>query len=301
MQNPTISFEFMPPRNAASETDFWNTTNLLMSAHPDFISVTYGAGGHNRGTAHAVTERLVREAPVRPLAHLTCVGATKAETTDVIDSYLGSGVRTFLALRGDQPANGATPDDALGSAIELMALVKERERVRCDASPANTLRAAVAPLIIAVAAFPAGNPAAGTSPRQEAERLLIKQAAGAAFAVTQLFYDPEIYLSFVEEARAIGVTIPILAGLLPATNPRRLRRVAELTGVRPDPQLLEALEGSADPTAVGIRVTGRVIREVLAGGAPGIHIYTFNQAEPTLAVLSAANLIEPSPLRSAHV
>jgi 5,10-methylenetetrahydrofolate reductase len=292
MSKPTISFEFMPPREDPCDVKFWQTVDSLIATQPDFVSVTYGAGGHNRATAHAVTERLVRQAPVRPLAHLTCVGATRAETTEVIDSYLESGVRAFLALRGDQPLDNAAPDDALSSAVELIALLQARERTRCDGSASSALRAAVSPLIIAVATFPAGNPAAGTSPKQEAERLLVKQSAGANFAITQLFYDADVYLDFVELARRVGVTIPILAGILPATNPRRLRRIGELTGIEPNPAFISALESADDPVAVGINATGQLIKGLLDGGAPGVHIYTFNQASPTLAALTAADLLK---------
>lgn len=296
MSTPTISFELMPPRTSCDDPSFWEAVDNLVAVHPDFVSVTYGAGGHNRDTAHAVTARLVRQAPIRTLAHLTCVGASRGETTEVIDSYLASGVRSFLALRGDQPQGRAASPDALKSSIELIALLRSREALRCAESASAALRSAVAPLIVSVATFPAGNPAAGTTPTQEVERLLVKQAAGASFAITQLFYDADIYLNFVDEARQAGVTIPILAGILPATHPRRLRRVAELTGVAPDPLFMDALENAADPASLGIAESGRVIERILAAGAPGVHLYTFNQAKPTLQVLAAANLIKPETI-----
>lgn len=290
---PTVSFEFMPPRSAAATPKFWDTVKLLETTTPDFVSVTYGAGGHNRDTAHQIVSKMVRESPCRTLAHLTCVGAPRSETVRVIDDYLDSGVRAFLALRGDQPVGGEIYPDQLKSSVELIALVREREATRCQASSANALRAAVHPLIISVATFPAGNPAAGTTPTQEVERLLIKQAAGASFAITQLFYDPQIYTRFVAEARAAGVHIPILAGILPPTNPRRLRRTAELTGVQPDQALLEQLESATpeEQQRIGVQAGGALIEEILAGGAPGVHIYTFNQAEPTVAVLEQSGLI----------
>lgn len=293
---PTLSFELMPPRSAKSEAAFWDTVKALEATLPDFLSVTYGAGGHNRDTAHAVTSRLVREAPFRPLAHLTCVGASREETAQVIDEYLASGVRAFLALRGDPPREDAEPkEDELKSSIELISLLKARDQARCELSSANMLRAAIHPLIIGVATFPAGNPAAGTTPTQEVERLLIKQAAGASFAITQLFYEPKIYTLFVKEARAAGVRIPILAGILLPTSPQRLRRVAELTGIEPDPCLLRALEDADDAQRLelGISAGALLIEEVLAAGAPGVHVYTFNQAHPTLEVLARADLIGP--------
>ncbi len=292
----------MPPRTDASEPKFWSTVSALKETLPDFISVTYGAGGHNRHTAHAVTTRLVRQIPTRPLAHLTCVGTSKEETTQVIDDYLDSGVRSFLALRGDEPKDPSrlrpqhARKDELKSSIELITLLRQRDEARCELSSANLLRATIRPLIIAVATFPAGNPAAGTTPTQEVERLLIKQAAGASFAITQLFYHPDTYTDFVCQARAAGVQIPIVAGILPPTNPRRLRRVAELTGVEPDSTLLRNLERADgdQQEELGIAAGARLVKSILAAGAPGVHIYTFNQAHPTLEVLSRAGLIGPS-------
>ncbi|MCD4548981.1 methylenetetrahydrofolate reductase [Schaalia sp. lx-260] len=290
---PTISFELMPPRSENTIPQFWNTVAALEETLPDFISVTYGAGGHNRGSAQEVITRLVRTAPQRSLAHLTCVGASRAETTAVIDNYLANGVRAFLALRGDPPRNGVRMADELTSSLELITLLKQREYYRCQYSASNVLRGVIHPLIIAVATFPAGNPAAGTTPTQEVERLLLKQAAGASFAITQLFYHSDIYIDFVNEARAAGVTIPILAGILPPTHPQRLRRVEELTGVKADAKLLRRLEeaNKADCFHIGVEAAATLIRDILASGAPGVHLYTYNQAEPTLAILQHSHLI----------
>lgn len=300
---PTLSFELMPPRTEKGTQKFWETTRELVQTSPDFISVTYGAGGHNRDTAHGVTARLVRESPVRPLAHLTCVGVSREETTRVIDQYLDSGVRAFLALRGDPPIEERDPDPTeLPSSLELIALLRERERQRCELSPSDRLRGVVKPLIIAVATFPAGNPAAGTTITQEVERLLLKQAAGASFAITQLFYNPEKYLRFTEQAQAAGVHIPILPGILPPTNSRRLRRVAELSGVQPDRNLLKKLDAASPEEAVevGIRAGASLIEAVLEGGAPGVHLYTFNQAGVNLEILARAGLLGPKAAPGLH-
>ena len=273
---------------------FWETVDTLVETAPDFISVTYGAGGHNRETAHAVVAKLVREVPVRPLAHLTCVGASRAETTAVIDQYLSSGVRSFLALRGDPPVGGSGHHPTeLSSSVELIALLRDRENSRCGKSASDGLRGVIRPLIIAVAAFPSGNPAAGTTPVQEAERLLLKQAAGASFAITQLFYDPDVYERFIRLTRDMGVRIPILPGVLPPTNPRRLRRVAELSGIEPDSDLLAKLEGTTESQAetIGVAAGAALVERVLEMGAPGVHMYTFNQAEPNLQILEKAGLI----------
>lgn len=295
----TLSFEVMPPRHPELAPRFWGTVDDLVASHPDFLSVTYGAAGQDRTSARAVVSRLVRDTPVQPIAHLTCVGNSVDEVSSVVTDYLDTGVRTFLALRGDPPVDEPDWSPAAGgvsSATQLVALIRALEARRCSAHPGAALRAAFKPLTIAVAAFPGGNPAAGTTPEQEVERLLVKQAAGADFAITQLFWEPDTYVSFVERARACGVTIPVLAGLLPPTDPARLRRVTDLTGIEAPRGLLDRLSAQGDQGAchrVGVREGARTAREVLAAGAPGVHLYTFNRAAPALDLLQEAGLLDP--------
>lgn len=293
---PTVSFELMPPRNPDAAPKFWETARRLVAVRPDFISVTYGAAGTDRATTRSVVTRLAAETPVLPIAHLTCVGATRRDVADVIDEFLAVGVRSFLALRGDPPRDEpswAPPSDGVASSDELIRLLREVEESRCSHDPASALRGAARPLTIAVATFPSGNPAAGTSPVQEAQRLREKQDAGADFAITQLFYDAQTYTSFLDLARELGITIPILAGILPMTDPARLRRVAELTGVPIPTAVVRDLEAAASDSArhdLGIDATSRLAREVLAAGAPGLHIYTFNKHQPALDLLEGVNL-----------
>jgi len=293
---PTVSFEVMPPRNPQAAPKFWANASQLVDAHPDFVSVTYGAAGTDRDTARTVVDALLRRTPVLPIAHLTCVGHSRDAVAEVVEEFLDSGVRSFLALRGDPPVG--QPDwrpspGGVNSSVELVALMREVERRRCESHPGTALRAAAHPMTIAVATFPNGNPAAGTTPAQEIERLLVKQAAGADFAITQLFYEAEVYASFVERARAAGIRIPILAGLLPATDPRRLRRVADLSGIEAPAALVAELEAAPDDEsrhAAGIAWTARLAQAVLDAGAPGLHVYTFNQARPALDLLEGVNL-----------
>ena len=151
-----------------------------------------------------------------------------------------------------------------------------------------------------MAAFPAGNPAAGTTPAQEVERLLVKQAAGASFAITQLFWDADVYASFVERARRAGVTLPIVPGLLPATDPARLRRVQDLTGIEVPGHILAALSDRSDQEAryaFGAAFGSRLVHAVIDAGAPGVHLYTFNQARPVLDILALMG-VGPDPDRS---
>ncbi len=293
---PTISFEMMPPRNPDAAPKFWENARQLVAARPDFISVTYGAAGTDRETTRNVVTRLAAQTPVLPIAHLTCVGATRGHVAEVIDEFLGAGVRSFLALRGDPPRDQPDwqpPADGVHSSDELIHLLREVEAQRCSHHPALALRGAARPLTVAVATFPNGNVAAGTTPQQEAVRLWEKQQAGADFAITQLFYDADSYNTFVDTAREAGVTIPILAGILPMTDPKRLRRVEELTGVAAPAALVRDLDRLDSATArhdLGIRATIDVVDEVLQAGAPGLHVYTFNKYEPALDLLEGVNL-----------
>ncbi|WP_256390408.1 methylenetetrahydrofolate reductase [Cellulosimicrobium protaetiae] len=293
---PTVSFELMPPRRPDAAPKFWETARRLVATHPDFVSVTYGAAGTDRATARQVVGRLLQGTPVLPIAHLTCVGASREDVEEVINDFLDEGVRSFLALRGDPPRD--QPDwqpapDGVRSSTELVALLREVEASRCAADPAAALRGAARPLTIAVATFCDGNPAAGTTRSQEVRRLWQKQQAGASFAITQLFYDASSYTDFVAEARAAGVTIPILAGLLPTTEPARLRRVEELTGVRAPQHLLDALDALPDPEAqhaYGIAYTVDLAQRVLDAGTPGLHVYTFNKHRAALDLLEGVHL-----------
>ncbi|GII98924.1 methylenetetrahydrofolate reductase (NADPH) [Sediminihabitans luteus] len=293
---PTISFELMPPRNPAAAPKFWDTASRLVAARPDFISVTYGAAGNDRDTARTVVGHLIKSTPVLPIAHLTCVGASRDDVSEVISDFLDEGVRSFLALRGDPPKD--QPDwlpaeGSVASSIELVDLLREVEAHRCAASASTALRGAARPLTICVATFPDGNRDAGTTRAQEVTRLLEKQHAGADFAITQLFYEASSYTDFVTEARDAGVTIPILAGILPMTEPRRLHRVEELTGVPAPREVVAALEAAPDDDArhaLGIDRTVALAQEVLDAGAPGLHVYTFNKYQAALDLLEGVHL-----------
>ncbi|MBD8078439.1 methylenetetrahydrofolate reductase [Cellulosimicrobium arenosum] len=286
----------MPPRRPQAAPKFWETARQLVAVQPDFLSVTYGAAGNDRETALTVIGRLLQGTPVHAIAHLTCVGASREVVEDVVADFLDAGVRSFLALRGDPPKDDpdwSPAEDGVGSSIELVALLREVEAARCAANPSLALRGAARPLTIAVATFPDGNRDAGTTRTQEVHRLLEKQRAGADFAITQLFYEASSYVDFVAEARAAGVTIPILAGLIPMTDPARLLRVETLTGVPAPRALVEALEAEPDPErrhALGTRHGVALAQQVLDAGAPGLHIYTFNKYEAAIDLLEGVHL-----------
>ena len=296
-ERPTVSFEVFPPREAAAEPRVWRTVRHLEAARPDFVSVTYGASGSTRERTRALVTRILRETNLTPIAHLTCVAASREEIGAVVDEFLDAGVRSFLALRGDPPAGdvGWRPHpDGLRTAAELVSLLRRIEARRCARSQAQAVRATVHRLAIAVAAFPRGNHGAGSSREEDLQALLDKQAAGADFAVTQVFYEAESYLELVGAARRAGVSIPIIPGVVPATDPDRLLRVQALTGVRVPRELLDRLGSAEDPAArhrQGVRATADLVRAVLDGGAPGVHLFTFNRHEAALDVLDAVGLM----------
>ncbi len=298
-----ISFEIYPPRSDAGLPALYETITELAAVRPRFISVTFGAGGSTRGRSLEVLTHILRETEVSPLAHLTCVGSSYTEANAIIREFLDAGITRFLALRGDPPA-GATEDDAflgdLESAAQLVQLIgrvqAEREPYAEGLVPGFPGAARVARrerVEVSVAAFPNGHPRS-RRPGDDIDALLAKQAAGATMAITQLFFHADDYLGFVERARAAGVTMPILPGIMPLTSPGRLRRVLELTGDPSPRRLAAALETAATPEAqraVGIDHAAELARAVQAGGAPGIHLYAFNNHATVLAVLRTAGLI----------
>lgn len=303
MPRVPFSFELYPPRSTASTEALHRTIGHLAAVGPEFLSVTYGAGGSTGGRSLEVLRHIRANTDVEPLAHLTCVGNTYEGATRLIREFLDAGILSFLALRGDPPTGHAEGEPFLGdleSAAQLVQLIDrvQAERAPYEESPVPGLPGAarVAPrrkASIAVAAFPNGHPRSAYR-TQHVEALLAKQAAGATLAITQLFFHADHYLAFVERARSAGVTIPILPGIMPITSPARLARVLELTGEELPGELAVALE--IEPTVEGRRQVGvewaaRLASDVVAGGAPGVHLYAFNQHDTVLDVLAAAGIL----------
>ncbi|WBU38890.1 methylenetetrahydrofolate reductase [Homoserinibacter sp. YIM 151385] len=308
----TFSFELYPPRTPAAEAGLWSTLHRLVAAGPEFVSVTFGAGGGTRDRSLEVLTHLLRETSVKPMAHLTCVGSSYAQASRLIREFLDAGVTSFLALRGDPPADappGETGLGDLGSAGELVQLIhrvqKERvpfEELDVPGAPGAKRLAKGEKVMIAVAAFPTGHPRS-RSRAQDIDTLLAKEAAGANLAITQLFFEADDYLGFVQRAREAGVRMRILPGIMPVLSARRLHRIVELTGEALPEQLLRDLERADEPEAVGIAHAARLGARLLEGGAPGLHLYTFNRAEAPLAVLRETGLLDdaPTPSTPAHL
>ncbi|MFT4124104.1 MAG: methylenetetrahydrofolate reductase [Microbacteriaceae bacterium] len=298
----TFSFELYPPRSVAAELALQDSLTHLVASGPEFISVTYGANGSTRGMSLDVLRRLLRTG-VEPMAHLTCVGSSYAEASRLIREFLDAGVTSFLALRGDPPrgvAEGEAFLGDLGSASELVQLI---HRVQAERSPFSLADVPGFPaarklargerVTIAVAAFPNGHPRS-RSVEQDLDTLLAKEAAGANLAISQLFFHADDFLGFVDRARAAGVTMRILPGIMPVLSPQRLARILELTGEAEPRALRRALETAVDPEAqraVGIEHATALGRELVAGGASGLHLYTFNQHEAVLDVLAGVGVL----------
>lgn len=280
---PSISFELYPPRSAAGEASLHRTIEHLVLARPDFLSVTYGASGSSRETSREVVAWVIEHTDVPPVAHLTCLGAPAADVRAVVDKLIGVGVRDFLALRGDPPAGEPdwTPDPhGLHRASQLVELLRQAEQDLGE------------PLSVGVAASPSalrGDPASCG----DLVALRAKQDVGADYAITQVFFDPQDYTRYVAAARDAGVHLPLLPGIVPLVDPRRLRRLEEISGVGVPTRVLSILENESDDErrrAAGRDLGVELLSAVLDAGAPGVHLYTFNQHAASLDLLAGAGL-----------
>lgn len=276
-----LSYELFPPRSVAAAESLWTTIGELESTDPDYVSVTYGASGSNRDTAVELINRLLLETTLRPLAHLTCVGNTPEQLAEIVGELLDLGVRGILALRGDQPADGAVPlRGSLRYAQDLIELIRRVEQRRSALLCAGKIA-------VGVAAYPSKHPES-PSEAHDIEVLLAKQRSGADFAITQVFFRTGQYADLVTRARRAGVTIPIVPGVMPLISVRRVKRLGELTGVQPVPELLERLAAAdteGERRRIGVRATVDLANAALDAGAPGLHLYTFNEHAHALEVL----------------
>ncbi|WP_062077309.1 methylenetetrahydrofolate reductase [Demequina globuliformis] len=284
-RKPTLSYELFPPRTPAAESTLEATMRMLVDTDPDFISITYGAAGATRDTSRGVVQKLASSHTIPPLAHLTCVDQSRDEVIQVIEEYLEEGVLDFLALRGDPPAGQADwqpHPDGLRYAHELVTLLRQVAHAH-----------GIDNLSIGVAAFPAQH----VLPQWRDQGLQVlrsKQDAGADFAITQVFYDIGHYTSLVEDARAEGITIPIIPEVMPLVTAQRAHRAAQITGVATPAEIiadLEAAEDNATARAAGVAHAARLSCGLLDAGAPGIHVITFNKHE------AAMDLVTELPLR----
>lgn len=282
----TLSFEFFPPRTLEGREVLDETIARLATTEPDFVSVTYGASGSTRDLSREVVRGIAQGCAFPPLAHLTCVSASRAELTQIIEEFLAEGVRGFLALRGDPPqgeSDWRPHSDGLLYASQLVAFIRE---------VAGAHGLGPEKISIGVAAFPTIH-ADERWRVQGLEVLQAKQEAGADFAITQVFFEAHQYLDFMVDAQAAGITLPLLPGIIPVLDPTRASRLEQMTGVVVPALLLKDLATAPDDDAarsVGVAHATALARTVLDAGAPGIHVYTFNRYRAALELVDALGL-----------
>jgi len=277
---PVFSFEFFPPKTDEAASAMLPTVkDLAEMLQPDFVSVTYGAGGSTRGRTIELVSRMQSELGLTTMAHLTCVGHTREELSGILDRLASRGIKNVLALRGDAPGGVKFEPTAGGfaHASELAAFVKTKGR-----------------FCIGGACYPEKHP---ESPSADADLGFAKHKveSGAEFLITQLFFDSEDYFRFVERAREAGITVPIVPGIMPITSVSQIERFTEMCGARIPAELLARLKRfEHDPSvvmAIGIEHAIRQSRRLLEAGAPGLHFYTLNKSHATRSILAAVKAL----------
>jgi methylenetetrahydrofolate reductase (NADPH) len=269
---PALSFEFFPPRTEALEQQLWACVRRLQPLRPRFVSVTYGAGGSTQARTHETVARILRETTLTPAAHLTCVGASRAEVDEVARGYWDAGVRHIVALRGDPPPGQpyAAHPEGYTWASELVAGLKR-----------------VGDFEISVAAFPECHPEA-TSYDVDLDNLKRKLDAGATRAITQYFFDTEVYLRFLDRCLAAGITAPIVPGIMPVSNFAQAARFSAMCGASVPDWLARLFEGTEDDAEtrrmLGAVVAAEQVRFLQANGVDEFHFYTLNRPDLTYAI-----------------
>ena len=280
MSSASFSIEFFPPKDEAGEARLWSALSELEKARPDFVSVTYGAGGSTRDRTVRITSEVTARTGIPTIAHLTCVGSTEAELISILEQYRRAGIKSILALRGDPQggpsAQWITTPGGFDHADQLVSLAHDKG------------------FEVGVAAFPDGHPASHGDFSRDITVLLEKERRGATFATTQFFFDVDRYFVLVEALRSAGSQLDIYPGILPITNAAQLRRMAELSGT-PLPQSvrerIEAVESDvAEVRKVGIDIASEICAKLLARGVPGLHFYTMNSAASTLEIVKRIGL-----------
>lgn len=269
------SFEFFPPKDQAGEERLWAAMEALEPMAPDFISVTYGAGGSTRDRTIRITSQITERTSVPTVAHLTCVGSTRGELIEILQRYKEAGILSILALRGDPTGGPSAPwvptAGGFNHADQLVELAME-----------------VGGFEVGVAAFPDGHPASQGDLAKDVEVLIRKESLGASFATTQFFFEAEKYQRLVEALAAKGSNLPIIPGILPVTNVKQLVRMTELNGTEiPTKMLARFADVEDDADAVrklGIEIATELCEQLLAIGVPGLHFYTMNTSSATLEI-----------------
>jgi methylenetetrahydrofolate reductase (NADPH) len=275
--------EFFPPKDLAGEERLWQVLAQLQPLKPDFVSVTYGAGGSTRDRTIRVTTEITDRTQIPTVAHLTCVGSTRSELVEVLNQYKKSGIKSILALRGD-PQGGPTSEwqsipTGLDHADELVELAMQ-----------------IGGFNIGVAAFPDGHPASNFNLEKDVDVLLRKEQLGATFATTQFFFEFDKWQRIVDRLAKRGSNLPIIAGVLPITNLKQLNRMVELSGVTIPAHISKRFENAGDNLSeikkIGVDIATELGSKLLAAKVPGIHFYTMNTAESTIVIAKNLGLVK---------
>jgi methylenetetrahydrofolate reductase (NADPH) len=279
---PVFSFEFFPPKTAEGEENLYAALADLRPLEPAFVSVTYGAGGSTRSKTIEIVKRLREEWGLEAMAHFTCVGATVPELRTTLDEMREAGIDNVLALRGDPPAGESEWTKTEGGLEYSRELV---EMISTDY-----------PFAIGAACFPETHIHA-TSPEDDLRYLGEKVQAGVDFLITQVFFENSFYFDFVARARAAGIGVPIIPGIMPITRVGQVERMAEMCGSAIPQELRRELHAREDDAEAvrdfGVAYATLQCSELLAAGAPGVHFYTLNRSPATRAILSALKLARP--------
>ena len=275
MERMTVSVEFFPPKDEAGVARLWSASSALESISPDFISVTYGAGGSTRDRTIQITKEITQRTGRNTVAHLTCVGSTKAELIEILVQYKSAGIKTILALRGD-PVGGptspwVTTPGGFDHSDQLVELAMSQGGFE-----------------VGVAAFPDSHPASGGDFNRDIDVLIRKEELGASFATTQFFFDSAKWETLVSKLQARGSKLPVIAGILPVTNVKQLQRMSELTGAQIPANIEKTFAAIADDAdavkKVGIELATKMCQELISLKVPGLHFYTMNTSDATLQI-----------------
>jgi methylenetetrahydrofolate reductase (NADPH) len=268
-----INFEFFPPKTEAGQAKLVAVANVLADEQPEFFSVTYGAGGSTRDGTRRTVLQLNNEVGVPAAPHLSCVGDSREDLRTLLNDYRAQGIQRIVALRGDLPSGMGHASGELRYANELV------EFIRAETSDHFKLE---------VAAYPESHPQAPNF-ETDLKNFIRKAQAGADSAITQYFFNADCYFHFVDRVRQAGVDIPIIPGIMPITNYSKLARFSDACGAEIPRWIRKQLEAYGDDSdsikAFGTEVISQLCERLIEGGAPGLHFYTLNQAEPTVAVL----------------
>lgn len=268
-----VSFEFFPPKNEEMEEKLWDAVLKLQNLNPNFVSVTYGAGGSTRERTHQTIERIIKETKLKPASHLTCIAASKRDIQEVLENYQQIGVKHIVALRGDMPASSSNyqlRDDGYQYANELVSAIKK-----------------VGDFEISVAGYPEKHPEAPDL-ETDIDYLKAKVDAGADRIITQFFFDADVYFAFVDKCRKRGINVPIVPGILPVTNVKQAKHFAKMCGATIPKWMDKIFEGLDERLETRQLVAGIVATELCRilsrAGIEDFHFYTLNRAELTLAI-----------------